>query len=223
MESIDTVAGAWTWFGREIAEFGVRWVIIAMFALGFGGWFGKRYRDMKREVAELRRAIEAQPAAAAQAGSSLTIHGGITITHSRFVDGRHLVGIEGKGEIVSPTPIYVQSLRAALSSGGPEAVAGAGATEERWRASPGAGRNAAEAIARAPTLDDARAIWAAYQSAPHRTDTNWAYWAFISRLEEAGHGEEVADLAFALTDSGEDIDLTEEIEATIKRWQDDGR
>ncbi len=123
MESIDIFAGSWAWFGREIAEFGARWVIIAIFALGFGGWFGKRYRGTKREVAELKRAIEAQSAAAVQAGTSITIHGGITITHSHFVDGRHLVGIEGKGEIVSPTPIYVQSLRAELSLGGPESVA----------------------------------------------------------------------------------------------------
>lgn len=185
-----------------------------MLALGFGGWFGKRYRDMKREIARLKRAIEAQSAAAAQAGSGITIHGYVTITHNRFAEGRHLVGIEGKGEIVSPTPIYIQSLP-------PEAVTQADATEQGWRASPGTGRNAAEAIAKAPTMDDARAIWAAYRSAPHRTDANWAHWAFISRLEDVGLGDEAADLSLALSDDGEDIDSTDEIEAAIKEWRKD--
>lgn len=55
METASAFSDAWAWFGREFAEFGARWIVIAMFALGFGGWFGRRYRDMKREVAELKQ------------------------------------------------------------------------------------------------------------------------------------------------------------------------
>ena len=157
------------------------------------------------------------------ATSTITIHGGVTITHNRFADGKHLVGIEGKGEIVSPTPIYVQVLGAGVRLGALEAVAGAGAAEERWRANPGAGKNAAEVIAEALTLDDARAIWDAYRSTPHRTDMAWAFRAFVERLEAAGHGEETADLILALYEDGEDIDPTDEIEAAAKRWRSDGR
>jgi len=157
------------------------------------------------------------------AGATITIHGGVTITHNRFADGKHLVGIEGKGEIVSPTPIYVQALGAGISLGAPEAVAGAAAEVDLWRASPGAGRNGAEAISEAPTLDDARAIWDAYRSTPHRTDMAWAFRAFVERLEAAGHGEETPDLILALCEDGEDIDSTDEIEAAAKRWRGDDR
>ena len=96
-----------------------------------------------------------------------------------------------------------------------------GTTKAIWQVAPGAGRNAAKAIATAPTLEDVRGIWGAFLSAPRRTDTNWACWAFLSRLEEAGHGDEINDLIGALVESGEDIDPTEEIEATIKGWRDD--
>lgn len=126
------------------------------------------------------------------------------------------MGIEGKCEIVSPTPIYIQALGVGASLGASEAVAGSDAAEERWRINPGAGRNAAEAISRAPALDDARAIWDAYCSAPHRTDMAWAFWAFPDRLDDAGHGEEVAALSFNLTGSGEDMDPDDEIMATVR-------
>ena len=87
-----------------------------------------------------------------------------------------------------------------------------------WLASPGAGRTAAKLIAQASTEEEVREIWGAFFNAPRRTDTNWAYWAFISRLEEFGRGDEVYDLSFDLT-TEEDIDPTEEIEATIKKWR----
>ena len=221
METADAFSGTWAWFGREIAEFGVRWVVAALLALGFGGWFDKRYRDLKREVADLKQAMEAQSAAAVQADGSITIHGGVTITHNRFADGKHLVGIEGKGEIVSPTPIYVQALGAGVGPGAPEAIAEALSAEERWRASPGAGRPAAKLIAQASALEEAREIWDVYRSTPHRTDMAWAYWAFIRRLEEGGRGGEIPDLTHALYEAGEDIDPTDEIMATVKRWRDD--
>ena len=47
------VRDAWDWIGTEVRDFGVRWAVVAMFAFGFGGWFGKRYRDMKNRLAAL--------------------------------------------------------------------------------------------------------------------------------------------------------------------------
>lgn len=52
------IALAWDWLGAEVRDFGLRWLIITVFALGFGGWFGKNYRAMKDRVA----ALEARPA-----------------------------------------------------------------------------------------------------------------------------------------------------------------
>ena len=94
-------------------------------------------------------------------------------------------------------------------------------TKERWLANPGEGKTAAKLIAKAPTLEEAREIWADFYNTPHRTEMNWASWAFFSRLEEAGHGEEAADLAFDLYNGEEDIDATDEIQTTIKKWQDE--
>ena len=58
------------------------------------------------------------------------------------------------------------------------AIEATDATKERWLASPGAGRTAAKLIAKAPTLEEAREIWAAFYNAPRRTEMNWASWAF---------------------------------------------
>lgn len=97
----------------------------------------------------------------------------------------------------------------------------ADATKERWIASPGAGRAAAKLIAKASTLEEAREIWAAFYSAPRRTDVKWASYAFFSRLEEAEYGDEVNRLAFELYGGEEDIDPTDEIQMTIKNWRDE--
>ena len=45
---------AWLWLGNEIAVFGVRWLFFVVALLGFSGWFGWRYREMKRELADLK-------------------------------------------------------------------------------------------------------------------------------------------------------------------------
>ena len=76
-------------------------------------------------------------------------------------------------------------------------------------------------MAQASALEEAREIWDVYRSTPHRTDMAWAYWAFIRRLEEGGRGGEIPDLTHALYEAGEDIDPTDEIMATVKRWRDD--
>ena len=45
----------WNWLGGEIAAFGVRWIAVVLIMLIFGGFWGKRYRDLKQEVADLKR------------------------------------------------------------------------------------------------------------------------------------------------------------------------
>ena len=45
---------AWLWLGNEIAVFGVRWLFFVVVMIGFSGWFGWRYREMSRELAELK-------------------------------------------------------------------------------------------------------------------------------------------------------------------------
>lgn len=50
-------AQVWAWLGNEIAAFGVRWVVVGIAILGFGGFFGWRYREMKRQVAALETAV----------------------------------------------------------------------------------------------------------------------------------------------------------------------
>ena len=39
----------WQLFGREMAEFGLRWAVVGVAVLGFGGFFGRRYRSMRRD------------------------------------------------------------------------------------------------------------------------------------------------------------------------------
>ena len=140
-------------------------------------------------------------------------------TYAKLPDGTNIVSMADGGYRLA-LPVRMHSSLGVTGVGGvvtlkppPEDDA-----YELWKVSPGAGRNAAKAIAKAAKLEEAREIWAAFYSAPRRTDTNWAYWAFISYLEEFGHGDEIYDLTFDLT-TEEDIDPTEEIEATIEKWR----
>ena len=62
---MDTFTAAWTWLGNEIAAFGVRWLVVGIAMFGFGGWFGWRYREMKRDnaamkadIADLKRQVQ---------------------------------------------------------------------------------------------------------------------------------------------------------------------
>ena len=46
---------AWEALGTEVAEFGLRWIVVGLFAFAFGGFFGRRWRSMKRDINELRQ------------------------------------------------------------------------------------------------------------------------------------------------------------------------
>lgn len=43
---------AWAWLGREVAEFGIRWIIVGVLMLGFFRWLNEK------DVARIRRHIE---------------------------------------------------------------------------------------------------------------------------------------------------------------------
>ena len=47
---MDGANQAWDWLGREVIDFGARWLWVALIVLVSGGWFGWRYRSMKRRV-----------------------------------------------------------------------------------------------------------------------------------------------------------------------------
>lgn len=218
-----------------------RWAEIltlgVLFAL-WRWWMGYKLRD---RIA----ALEAKQDAAS-ANVSPTIKFSPTISPQVEVHGAEIVrpSEAGEGVIGRQTSDYVEfgttrgPISVSLAGGSrtandlvrwlhekrllaPLAFQPADATKERWLASPGAGRTAAKLIAKAPTLEEAREVWDAFYNAQRRTDTNWAYWAFISRLEEFGHGDEVYDLTFDLYGKDGNIDPTDEIEATIKKWREE--
>ena len=90
--------------------------------------------------------------------------------------------------------------------------------EARWQASPGAGRLAAELIAKAPDLEAAREIWEAFYAAPRRTETRWAFYAYSRHLDRYEMSMIVEELMLV----PEDIDIDEELEATVARWVEEG-
>ncbi|MXY40253.1 MAG: hypothetical protein F4Y62_10695 [Rhodospirillaceae bacterium] len=141
-------------------------------------------------------------------------------TVARLPDGTNIVSM-ANGEYRLALPVRLEGI-GHIEAGGSATltVTKADTAEERWRASPGAGRPAAKLIAQASALEEARAIWDVYLSTPHRTDMAWTYWAFIGRREEGGRGGEIPDLTHALYEAGEDIDPTDDIMATVKRWRE---
>ena len=52
----ETVRDAWNWLGQEFVEFGLRWAIVAVFALGFR----QMRRDMEAMNADMA-AMKAEP------------------------------------------------------------------------------------------------------------------------------------------------------------------
>ena len=95
--------------------------------------------------------------------------------------------------------------------------------EELWRTSPGAGYLAAKVIMQASTLEEVRDTYKAFRAAPRREDSAPANWAFLYRLEEAGHGDEVYNCAFDLAGQDEEGMVDEETQAELMRWRDRAR
>ena len=120
----------WGWVGRETAEFGLRWGVVAVFAFGFGGWFGKRYRAMRERVS----ALEERTAKIAGRDTipGVTHHYDIKNIGTAYFsnDGEYRTPIEA--EIVSPTPVDV--ILGEVSSGAPSATLNVDvAGGEMWR------------------------------------------------------------------------------------------
>ena len=183
--------------------------------------------DSRDNERQLREAIEAKTAHGLKETISRLPQISLGDNHSyvQLPDGTNIVSMaDGSIRLALPIPLSVSfqgsldgSLSATVEHGGNTDLSG---TQANWRASPGAGQLAAKLIVTAPTLDEAREIWSAFYSASSRRETRWAYWAFITRLEEAGRGNEVYDLAFELAGNREDIDPDEEMEAELQRWRE---
>ena len=92
---------------------------------------------------------------------------------------------------------------------------------ETWRVSPGAGYLAAKLIMQLPTLEEVREIYTAFRSAPQREDTARANWAFLYRLEDAGHGAEVYEWAYTLAGEDDEISPDEDTQAELLRWREE--
>ena len=100
--------------------------------------------------------------------------------------------------------------------------------EDVWRRSPGAGRVAARLMMTAPTLLDAERIFDGFRVAPVKEHADWANWALLFRLEEAGRAREVYERAFDLWDEGgflEDTETQRELQRLyeISRKPEQGR
>ncbi|MCY4320470.1 MAG: hypothetical protein OXE76_15105 [Alphaproteobacteria bacterium] len=92
----------WTWIGNEVASFGVRWLFVGVAVLGFGGWIGKRYHDLKQQVADLR-AANGQP-------TQVIVQPGAAYNDFRGAQGTFHVHLPGPSEVVSDKPIRVIEL-----------------------------------------------------------------------------------------------------------------
>lgn len=104
---METAAQAWDWLGGEIAEFGIRWLLVTVVMLGFGGWFGWRYRELKRDVANLKAAAaktEKAPNITVNVGDQtkqvLPPASGATGTVAEYVPNRNVVRINTKAGLM---------------------------------------------------------------------------------------------------------------------------
>ena len=52
---------AWTWLGVEVVKHGFRWLVVMAIMLGFGGWFGQRYWEMKKRLTALEKTFGVSP------------------------------------------------------------------------------------------------------------------------------------------------------------------
>ena len=57
----DILQVALGWFVREIVGFGLRWLVVGLPMLGFGGFLGWRYLAMKRKITNLEEELSKLP------------------------------------------------------------------------------------------------------------------------------------------------------------------
>ena len=82
---------AWSWLGREIAAFGLRWLVVGVLVLAFSGWFGKRYRDMKAQHRDMKSRLSTLEAARAQPSQTINVNiGDIIARVAQEVPSHHV-------------------------------------------------------------------------------------------------------------------------------------
>lgn len=141
---------AWSAVGREIVTFGFRWVVVGLVVALGAGWFGKRYRALKREVASGASRQESLEREADE--------------RQREADGRHASVLAS-----------INKLEAALRDRAAPVEPAAGSVrakdnelrylERLLDSTPGNGRAAAKLIHDADDLDEARRIHERFRDA----------------------------------------------------------
>ena len=202
----------WDWFGRELALFGVHWLVVVLPLCGFGGFVGWRYRKLNREIRELKERLVQPPAVQTVTvnthGGGLdkfqtydpedgtlyfgTVYGDMQIRLHRGEDVRgDISNWLHRNKLLGPlSPEAAKGVfpeRIAIAQG--DKVRAFREAETRWLHQPGVGREAARLIMTAPTLEEARAVHDTFMVTDPRLDASWAHWSYLYRLNmEDGDG-----------------------------------
>lgn len=195
---MDWLDQAGAWIALEVVRRGVWYVLVGLVcaAMGVIGtlMFGRNY---KRRIADLKDRLE-----------SLQEERGDQIATNVALEARlSLLERMRDTALPAPAPLPPQSPVDPLAD-----------LRADWRASPGAGKLAAKLIAKTPTLENAREVYSGFRAPPRRSDAVWANWAILYRMEQAGLGEEVFDLAHELAGNGEEIILDGEGRKEFELW-----
>ena len=195
---MDWLTDAWAWLGHEVMHFGLRWLVVIVLGLIFGGFFGKRYRDMKARIDNLRADLDTLQAGP-DAGYVVVVENGGTYTHSEGDTHIHH-HISGKAEIREPKagrviPLHVEFPEAGITGEWqpdlervPKLIKG---DHQAVSDNPGHGWRVQRLIINAETSEEVESLRRDFDAAPHRTckvEVLAAYWLKRSRLE--GDSEE---------------------------------
>ena len=173
---------------------------VASFALGlvlmffFDRWvLGRRVR---KDLKDVRKALKQEE------GKNIALEARMSVLERRReaelapTSGQPHPPVNGTG---TPSPdVHAQALANIVDS-----------DEDVWRRSPGAGRITARLMMKAPDLVDAERFFDGFRAAPAKEHADWANWALLFRLEEAGRDREVFERAFDLSDEGGFLEDTE--------------
>lgn len=74
--------------------------------LGFTGWFGWRYREMKRRVSMLETKVDEAKSSQIQ----VTFEPGAVYNNFKGAGGQYHLHFDGKGQIISPKPVRLKGI-----------------------------------------------------------------------------------------------------------------
>ena len=94
---------------------------------------------------------------------------------------------------------------------------------ELWRDSHGSGRLTSKLVMMLPALDEVRDIFSAHRAAPKREDVSLVNWAFLYRLEDEGHGNEVFSTAYDFLQEEEEVDADPSTQNEFIRLREEWR